>query len=125
MFAPIPSASVTNATAVKPGLRRKALPAYRRSPTKSLTKFALRRSRHSSFALLDGAHRAQRGVSRRLRRETSTQSFVDLAFQVVLELFVELFLHAPSTNYGTKSYVKPGEPARHLGSPVLDGAHDP
>jgi hypothetical protein len=49
VFAPMPSASVSSATAAKPGFFRNVRTAYRTSCTKSSSQFALRMSRQSSF----------------------------------------------------------------------------
>ena len=75
VLAPMPSAMMAMASTAKPGLRRNAV---RHSGGRRRTRrpgLPLRRSRHSSLLLSIGAHRAQRGVSRLLRRQTGLQAF--------------------------------------------------
>jgi hypothetical protein len=55
------------------------------------------------FVLVGRAHRAERGVSRLLGREACLQFFIDLAFQVIPNLFVEFFFQSRAADDGTKS----------------------
>ncbi|MQA91161.1 MAG: hypothetical protein GEU90_13160 [Gemmatimonas sp.] len=93
VFAPTPSASVSTAAIVKPGLRRRTLTAYSTSRTKSSSHRVPRASLLASFAPSNPPKAEARPPVCLLTAETGTQVLLCFALQMEAQLFLQVSLH--------------------------------